>query len=126
MHVGSLERLFPGVNLEELKPLEKRYFDNLMAAALNFTHEDVMSCWSCKKSGAVLICSRCRQANYCCAACQKKDWPAHKRVCTKRVEAVTVASVVEISASGEEVKPSHQIDKKTIPAQRANRAPPRG
>lgn len=38
-------------------------------------------CLNCFKVGTLLACSRCKAAFYCCTACQKKDWPEHKKVC---------------------------------------------
>mmetsp|Transcript_24202 Transcript_24202/g.78243 ORF Transcript_24202/g.78243 Transcript_24202/m.78243 type:complete len:231 (-) Transcript_24202:96-788(-) len=35
------------------------------------------------KAGKLLACGRCREVEYCSLACQKKDWPQHKRVCRK-------------------------------------------
>lgn len=43
----------------------------------------VRVCWHCldfaKKN--LLRCSRCGTAHYCDAACQRADWPRHKRTC---------------------------------------------
>ncbi|CUG92532.1 MYND finger domain-like protein, putative [Bodo saltans] len=32
-------------------------------------------------SKKLLQCSRCKEAKYCNAVCQKADWPTHKQVC---------------------------------------------
>ena len=37
-------------------------------------------CASCGKQ-ATARCRRCKKAYYCCAACQAKDWPTHKKTC---------------------------------------------
>jgi len=43
-----------------------------------------MSCCShCGKEGVALKCSRCKQASYCGAECQKSAWPVHKKTCEK-------------------------------------------
>ena len=45
------------------------------------------SLWSCdvcgvrEGSAAIFRCSRCKQARYCSAQCQKKAWGVHKAVC---------------------------------------------
>jgi len=39
-------------------------------------------CQNCHKSGAVKICSRCRQVRYCNKKCQKQHWKRHKRICS--------------------------------------------
>lgn len=33
------------------------------------------------EGGALLWCGRCRRARYCDAACQRLEWPVHKKVC---------------------------------------------
>jgi hypothetical protein len=38
-------------------------------------------------SPGVNICTRCRASRYCSQACQKRDWPAHKRDCGKVIAA---------------------------------------
>ena len=34
-------------------------------------------------TGRMLLCGRCKAARYCCRACQKADWKAHKKGCGK-------------------------------------------
>ncbi len=40
-------------------------------------------CGACNKTGTKL-CSRCKNAYYCSAACQRKAWSDHKKVCKKK------------------------------------------
>jgi len=46
---------------------------------------DKFACRACRALPSYgtepLRCGRCRDAAYCGAACQRADWPAHKRVC---------------------------------------------
>ncbi|KAI1485466.1 hypothetical protein F5X96DRAFT_674610 [Biscogniauxia mediterranea] len=44
------------------------------------------SCFSCADDdkARLLRCARCKMARYCSAACQRMDWPIHKRVCVPR------------------------------------------
>ncbi|KAI1637987.1 hypothetical protein F4809DRAFT_660504 [Biscogniauxia mediterranea] len=46
------------------------------------------SCFSCADDdkARLLRCARCKMARYCSAACQRMDWPIHKRVCVPRAE----------------------------------------
>ena len=46
---------------------------------------DAPACKNCASACAekVLRCGVCKQATYCSAACQKEDWPFHKRTCAK-------------------------------------------
>ena len=37
-------------------------------------------CAVCKKD-ADKSCGECKNAHYCSAECQKKDWPTHKKLC---------------------------------------------
>lgn len=49
------------------------------------------TCASCEKVGDDLkVCTRCKGPRYCGVACQKADWPEHKRVCQRlaKTEAV--------------------------------------
>ncbi|KAG8739655.1 hypothetical protein FRC10_005357 [Ceratobasidium sp. 414] len=43
------------------------------------------TCWLCGGSGKpnLSACSKCKKARYCSAACQRQDWPAHKKDCNK-------------------------------------------
>ncbi|KAJ4493579.1 hypothetical protein C8J55DRAFT_555014 [Lentinula edodes] len=51
----------------ELKTMSKRAF----------CHQ----CQVTKRVGELKLCSRCRNARYCSAACQKEHWKAHKAFC---------------------------------------------
>lgn len=46
------------------------------------------SCGSCGKGGADGVslrkCSRCKEASYCSAACQRQDWKSHKTTCVHK------------------------------------------
>lgn len=44
------------------------------------------TCIACRQKGSTLgrklqACAKCRCAHYCSAACQRADWPTHKRRC---------------------------------------------
>ena len=41
-------------------------------------------CAACGAADAPLTCGACRDAHYCSAACQKRDWRAHKAACKQR------------------------------------------
>jgi hypothetical protein len=46
------------------------------------TNQKTSKCASCGTSGMKLFrCTKCRVATYCSSACQKKDWPQHKKMC---------------------------------------------
>ena len=87
---GSIERIYGGVNLEQVQPFERKYLDLLINNALGFKHQEEATCWSCHRAGALLVCSRCRSASYCAVVCQRRDWPQHKGIC-KRTKAAAEA-----------------------------------
>ena len=69
--------------------------------------ETVLPKSSCHACGAVLRrtyrCSRCKLACYCQKACQRSDWPAHKKVCQKeqapgRKDGDAATSAIEVRA----------------------------
>lgn len=41
------------------------------------------SCGKCGKKSAPLLCSRCRQVNYCSKECQRLAWKTHKPLCSR-------------------------------------------
>ncbi|KIK53304.1 hypothetical protein GYMLUDRAFT_207526 [Collybiopsis luxurians FD-317 M1] len=43
-------------------------------------------CWLCRGKGKPKLqeCTGCKKVRYCGPVCQKKDWPVHKKKCTKR------------------------------------------
>ena len=47
---------------------------------------------TCGKLGAKASCAQCHRAYYCTAACQKRDWPRHKRACRASVAAAARAA----------------------------------
>ncbi|KJZ67956.1 hypothetical protein HIM_12655 [Hirsutella minnesotensis 3608] len=52
----------------------------------------VLECNSCKKSPpevALKRCAKCSTTPYCSRDCQKADWKAHKKVCSKQTDATT-------------------------------------
>ena len=56
------------------------------AAALqssrNAAHDALPRCTRCKKLSATLKkCTKCSSVQYCDQACQRSDWPEHKKVC---------------------------------------------
>ena len=64
--------------------------DVAMAASLMCSQ-----CCQCKKefpAGILQKCSRCKNALYCSAACQKEAWPTHKLICTSPRPAVVAAA----------------------------------
>ena len=40
-------------------------------------------CSVCNKLCKPKLCKGCMQVGYCSSACQKRDWPEHKKVCKK-------------------------------------------
>ena len=57
--------------------------DGVHGLRLAAAFTDDYKCLQCGKEGTrhdILRCS-CREASYCCTACQRKDWPRHKLQC---------------------------------------------
>jgi len=55
-------------------------------------------CAHCGKQGAGFKrCSICKNAHYCGAACQKKDWKHHKKDCTAPVPAEDVIAKIKVA-----------------------------
>jgi len=43
-------------------------------------------CASCDAQGCKKLCAGCKKVYYCDAACQRADWPSHKRACAQVAE----------------------------------------
>ena len=43
-------------------------------------------CASCDAQGCEKLCAGCKKVFYCDAACQRADWPSHKRACAQVAE----------------------------------------
>jgi hypothetical protein len=54
----------------------------LTSQQLFHTHTMAMLCTVCGKL-EVQFCKQCKSARYCSKACQKVDWPIHKRLCAE-------------------------------------------
>ena len=48
----------------------------------------------------MLCCARCKVTHYCSVACQKQDWPEHKRMCAAYVASVEAAAATKCSEDG--------------------------
>ena len=62
--------------------------DYVRISALPASKVALEACHFCSKSQAQIAdrlkrCERCRGVSYCSVQCQRSDWPAHKKVCTK-------------------------------------------
>ena len=54
------------------------------------------TCASCMKVGDNLkVCTRCKGPRYCGVACQKADWPEHKRVCQRLAKTEAADSMAQ-------------------------------
>ena len=50
------------------------------------SHETHGGCGKChKKADNLKLCGRCRAVLYCCAECQRSDWPKHKISCSTKM-----------------------------------------
>lgn len=80
----------------------------------------VSRCDECHKSPAVLLlCKRCRDATYCNATCQKKDWRFHKAEChppnTQSQNLHTVPSLLSSSSPDyQKIIHNHHLGKEAI------------
>ncbi len=53
--------------------------------ALLLAYQSAKKCAGCRSTEKGLgQCSGCRKVYYCNVACQKKDWPQHKKICKER------------------------------------------
>lgn len=49
--------------------------------------QDHGNCWTCGTDNPRNVCTRCKVSKYCSIACQKENWPSHKKKC-KNLSAV--------------------------------------
>ncbi|KAJ7160370.1 hypothetical protein C8R46DRAFT_1107901 [Mycena filopes] len=55
------------------------------------THDKTNQCMHCYKSPGKRpfpVCSKCKEATFCSAECQKQAWPVHKTICQMRKDVV--------------------------------------
>ena len=61
--------------------------EGLMGRALTvgqeMSREFAKECSNCGKTEDLLLCSRCRCAYFCSAACQRAYWPFHRTECRR-------------------------------------------
>jgi tetratricopeptide (TPR) repeat protein len=72
-------------------PTDPNVFDTPIFAPISDTlalPHDTHRCFHCKRVSTEKMkrCSACRSAFYCSVACQKKDWPSHKKKCKSNEE----------------------------------------
>ncbi|RSL99565.1 hypothetical protein CEP52_009682 [Fusarium oligoseptatum] len=61
------------------------------------------SCNKCNKSGSEVSlkhCAKCKQTHYCSRECQKADWKAHKKVCSKQAGSAPAPGSASASGNG--------------------------
>jgi len=63
------------------QPVDKLRYKAVLADKCHFCGEKATA------YKALKTCSRCKDAYYCDAACQRKDWPNHKSVCRRTADA---------------------------------------
>lgn len=108
----DLYQTLPGVpdNGGTIKDAVKRV-DQLLGAFQDRLGDPVMACQVCRKNAtgsALKRCSRCKQSYYCSQACQKADWPTHKRSCQapnlKILNKLVSARYTELRRQGKQAK----------------------
>ena len=46
---------------------------------MNSVNKNSLFCQECQASNARFKCAGCHQVHYCSTACQRKNWPSHKK-----------------------------------------------
>jgi len=65
---------------------------------------------SATSSAKLLLCGGCRCVSYCCAACQKADWPTHRVTC-KKWQAAKAAQQTAAQSSTSSPAPANEQPK---------------
>ncbi|KAF8520877.1 hypothetical protein BU17DRAFT_46097 [Hysterangium stoloniferum] len=64
-------------------------------------------CSVCGNSTTLRLCSRCAECVYCSVACQKEDWPTHKKICkTDRIDLTSFHPILACIAEGVRIRPT--------------------
>lgn len=86
IEINSANGLCTEDDFEEIAiALKDDDYRGLLKKVLNFESKSPRErCAVCDESNKLLKCSRCKEKFYCSEACQREDWPEHRKTCQPR------------------------------------------